>query len=160
MKNKLNAPVRCAVIGYGPAHNFGRAHGRWIDATPDLQWIAVCDKDPERLKAANDEFPHLEIYANVTEMLANSEIEMVSIVTPHFTHAPVALECMRAGKHVVVDNAMCLSVAEATLMIEEAKKDSKICEETKLEKIICIMSTRNLRKLSTNNYTTLVKSIR
>ena len=123
MKNKLNAPVRCAVIGYGPAHNFGRAHGRWIDATPDLQWIAVCDKDPERLKAANDEFPHLEIYANVTEMLANSEIEMVSIVTPHFTHAPVALECMRAGKHVVVDKAMCLSVAEATLMIEEAKKN-------------------------------------
>jgi predicted dehydrogenase len=43
-------------------------------------------------------------------------------VTPHFTHAPIAIECMRAGKNVVVDKAMCLSVAEATAMIETAKK--------------------------------------
>jgi len=120
---KLSPPVRCAVIGYGVAHNFGRAHGRWIDATPDLKWIAVCDKDQKRLKVAKDEFPHLEIYDNVTEMLVSSEIEMVSIVTPHFTHAPIALECMRAGKHVIVDKAMCLSVAEATMMIEEAEKN-------------------------------------
>jgi len=123
MNKKLNAPVRCAVIGYGPAHNFGRAHGRWIDATPDLKWIAVCDKNPKRLKVAKDEFPNLEMYINVTDMLANSDIEMVSIVTPHFTHAPIALECMRAGKHVVVDKAMCLSLDEAALMIEEAKKN-------------------------------------
>ena len=124
MKRKLNnAPVSCAVIGYGPAHNFGRAHGRWIQATPDLKWVAVCDKDPERIKAAKDEFPQLQTYASVTEMLAKADIDMVSIVTPHFTHAPIAHKCMRAGKHVVVDKAMCLSVAEATTMIEAANNN-------------------------------------
>jgi len=56
----MRKPIRCAVIGYGAAHNFGRTHGRWIDAMPDLKWVAVCDRDRERLRAATDEFPHLE----------------------------------------------------------------------------------------------------
>ncbi len=119
---KLQAPVKCAVVGYGPWHSFGRAHGRWIDAAGDLKWVAVCDTNPERLKAATQEFPHLETYATVTEMLAKSDLDLVSVVTPHFTHAPIALECIRAKKHVIVDKAMCLSVAEATAMIEEARK--------------------------------------
>ena len=123
MSPKLEAPVRCAVVGYGAAHIFGRAHGRWIDATPDLEWVAVCDTDPERREAAKAEFPQLETYPSVTEMLAETDIDMVSVVTPHFTHAPLAIECLRAGKHVVVDKAMCLTVAEATAMIEEAEKN-------------------------------------
>jgi len=88
-----------------------------------LEWAAVCDVDPARLEAAKEEFPKLETYDSATDMLAEADIDMVSVVTPHFTHAPIALECMRAGKHVVVDKAMCLSVAEATSMIEEAKKN-------------------------------------
>jgi len=123
MREMLNTPIRCAVIGYGAAHIFGRAHGRWITATPGLEWIAVCDKDPERLEAAKDEFPHLEIYSNVTELLDKAEIDMVSVVTPHYTHAPIALECIRAGKHVIVDKAMCISVSEADSMIDAAKEN-------------------------------------
>lgn len=117
----LEAPVRCAVVGYGAAHVFGRAHGRWIDATPGLEWVAVCDRDPERLQAAREEFPRLETYESVSEMLAHADIDMVSVVTPHFTHAPISIECMEAGKHVVVDKAMCLSVAEADAMIEAGR---------------------------------------
>ena len=120
MSKKLAPPIKCAVIGYGAAHIFGRAHGRWIDATPGLEWRAVCDIDPERLKAAKEEFPHLETYAGVDELLDKADVDMVSVITPHHTHAPIALECIRAGKHVVVDKAMCLNVAEATAMIEAA----------------------------------------
>jgi scyllo-inositol 2-dehydrogenase (NADP+) len=123
MRKMLNPPVKCAVIGYGAAHNFGRAHGRWISATPGMEWVAVCDKDPQRLEIAKSEFPHLNIYTSVTDLLDKADIDMVSIVTPHYTHAPLALECMRAGKHVIVDKAMCISVAEANSMIQEAKKN-------------------------------------
>lgn len=122
----LQVPVRCAVVGYGAAHIFGRAHGRWIAATPGLEWVAVCDRDPERLKAAQAEFPHLEVYASVTEMLAKARVDMVSIVTPHFTHAPLTIECLNAGKHVVVDKAMCLSVAEADAMIAAARRNERM----------------------------------
>ncbi|NOZ21370.1 MAG: Gfo/Idh/MocA family oxidoreductase [Planctomycetes bacterium] len=119
----LKAPVRCAVVGYGAAHIFGRAHGRWIDATPDLEWAAVCDRDPERLDAAKEEFPQLETYESVTDMLSRADIDLISIVTPHFTHAPISIECMKAGRHVICDKAMCLSVAEADAMIDAAEKN-------------------------------------
>ena len=118
----LNSPVKCAVIGYGAAHNLGRAHGRWINATPWVEWVAVCDKDPQRLEIAKNEFPHLSDYASVTDLLEKADIDMVSVITPHYTHAPIAIECMKAGKHAIVDKAMCISVEEATSMIEESKK--------------------------------------
>jgi len=123
MNSKLKAPVRCGVIGYGAVHIWGRAHGRWIDATPGLEWVAVCDTDPERLEVAKKEFPHLETFTSVTEMLAEADVHMVVVVTPHATHAPIVTECLRGGKHVVVDKAMCLTVAEATEMIEEAERN-------------------------------------
>lgn len=116
-------PIKCAVIGYGAAHNFGRAHGRWISATPNMEWVAICDKDAQRLEIAKSEFPQLKTYTNVTELLDKADIDMVSVITPHWTHAPIALECMKAGKHVIVDKAMCISVVEATQMIDESKKN-------------------------------------
>lgn len=51
-------------------------------------------------------------------MLADPEIDLVSIVTPHFTHCPLTVAAFEAGKHVVVEKAMCLNVAEATAMVE------------------------------------------
>jgi scyllo-inositol 2-dehydrogenase (NADP+) len=117
----LRVPIRCAVVGYGATHNFGRAHGRWIAATPELAWVAVCDCDPERLTAAQAEFPALAAYESVTEMLAKADLDLIAVVTPNHTHAPIAMDCMAAGKHVVVDEAMCLNIAEADAMIAAAE---------------------------------------
>lgn len=119
----MRTPIRCAVVGYGAAHNFGRAHGRWIESVPHLKWTAVCDHDSDRLRAAVEEFPELETYAGLDELLAKADVDMVSIVTPHFLHAPMTVACAEAGKHVVVDKAMCLSVAEADAMIEAAGRN-------------------------------------
>lgn len=55
-------------------------------------------------------------------ILKEGNIDVVSIVTPNNTHAPLALQCLRAGKHVVVEKPMCITTADATTMIEEAKK--------------------------------------
>ncbi len=113
-------PIPSAVIGFGPMHNFGHMHAAWIDAAPDLDLVAICDVDPERRKAAEEDFPGVRTYADVDDLLA-SDVELVSIVTPHFTHAPLAIRAAQAGKHVVVEKAMCLTVDEATAMIEAAK---------------------------------------
>lgn len=117
----MNGPIRCAVIGYGPLHNFGWAHSAWISATPDLELVAVCDKDPSRTVEAKRAFPHVRTYNDTADLLAQPDIDLVSIVTPHFTHAPIAIAAARAGKHAVVEKAMCLNVAEATAMIEAAR---------------------------------------
>lgn len=117
----MQAPLGCAVIGYGPQHNFGWAHAAWIEATPELQLVAICDQSPERTEAARAAFPSVRTCNSVAEVWADPEIALVSLVTPHFTHCPLALEALAAGKHVVVEKAMCLNVAEATAMVEAAE---------------------------------------
>lgn len=122
----MNAPIGCAVIGYGPQHNFGWAHSAWIEATPELRLVAVCDLDPARTTAAQAEFPGIKTYNDVAGVWADPEIELVSIVTPHFTHCPLTVAAFEAGKHVVVEKAMCLNVAEATAMVEAGRRAGKM----------------------------------
>ena len=118
-------PIRCAVIGYGPMHHFGWAHCAWIDHTPRLELVGVCDLDPERTAVAVQDWPAIETWNDCAELFARDDIDLVSVVTPHFTHAPIAIDALRAGKHVVVEKAMCLSVAEATAMIEAAEDSGR-----------------------------------
>ncbi|MCE5238170.1 Gfo/Idh/MocA family oxidoreductase [bacterium] len=122
----MQAPIGCAVIGYGPQHNFGWAHSAWIDATPELRLVAVCDLDPARTAAAQEAFPAIRTYNRLEDVWADKEIELVSIVTPHFTHCPVAVAAFEAGKHVVVEKAMCLNVGEATAMVEAGREAGKM----------------------------------
>ena len=118
----MDNAIRCAVIGYGPLHNFGWAHCAWISATPSLELVAVCDIDPLRTAAAKEAFPAVRTYNDTSALLAEPDVDLVSIVTPHFTHAPLAIEALGQGKHVVVEKAMCLNVAEATAMVEAAQQ--------------------------------------
>jgi scyllo-inositol 2-dehydrogenase (NADP+) len=122
----MPASIGCAVIGYGPMHNFGWAHSAWIDATPELRLVAVCDVDPARTEAAKEAFPHIRTYNDVAAVWADDEIQLVSIVTPHFTHCPLVVQAFAAGKHVVVEKAMCLNVAEATAMVEASRRAGRM----------------------------------
>ncbi len=117
-KNK----IKCAVIGYGPAFNMGKAHCNQIKATEGLELVAVCDADPKRTEAARKDFPEIKTYEDLGKMLGDAEFDLVTVVTPHNTHAELALQCLKAGKHVIVEKPMCITTSEATAMIDEAKK--------------------------------------
>ncbi len=117
----MSRRIGCAVIGYGPLHDFGWAHSAWIDATEDLELVAICDRDPARVAVAQAAFPSVRGVTDVADLWADERVELVSIVTPHFTHCPLTLAAFAAGKHVVVEKAMCLSVAEATAMVEAGR---------------------------------------
>jgi len=112
-----------AVIGYGGAFNMGKAHAEWMNAAEGFQTIAVCDTDPQRLKVAQQELPGVLTYRNVGNLVRNPNVGLCVIITPHNTHARLAIQCLEAGKHVVVEKPMCLTVKEATAMIQAARKN-------------------------------------
>jgi len=114
--------IRCGVVGYGPAFNMGKFHCEQIVKTPGLELLAVCDINPERLEAARSDFPWIKTYNNIDDMLADPRLDLAVIVTPHNTHAPLALKALEAGKHVIVEKPMCITVDEADAMIETAKQ--------------------------------------
>lgn len=109
------------VIGYGGAFNMGRAHFREMQQA-GMTPVAVAEIDPARRAVASADFPGIETYASVGAMLQKSNVNLVVIITPHNTHAPLALRCLRAGRHVVCEKPLALTTAECDALIAEAKR--------------------------------------
>jgi len=84
--------------------------------------FAVAEIDPARCKAAGDDSKGIETYPSVEAMIKRSAVDLVTIITPHNTHAPLALKCLRAGKHVVCEKPFAITTAECTRMIDAAEK--------------------------------------
>ncbi|MCM8776986.1 MAG: ThuA domain-containing protein [Candidatus Omnitrophica bacterium] len=114
--------IRCGILGYGPAFNMGKLHNGWIDATSGLKTVAVCDKSPVRVQAAKEELPGLKGYfTDISDMLKMKDLDLVVVILPHNIHAPAVIQCLDAGKHVVVEKPFCITVKEADEMIEKAR---------------------------------------
>ncbi len=120
-RTRPSEPVRCAIIGYGGAFNMGRAHAQWMRDTGRMVPVAVCDPDRSRLKAAREELGDVRAFTSLSTMLKGVRFDLATIITPHNTHAELAIQCSEAGKHVVVEKPMCIRVREATAMIKAAK---------------------------------------
>ncbi|MGH9170888.1 MAG: Gfo/Idh/MocA family oxidoreductase [Acidimicrobiales bacterium] len=108
------------VLGYGPYGGMGLYHGRAAQATAGLLFVAACDSDSGRRKVAEAEFPGLRAYDGVHDLVTDEEVGLVVVATPPSTHYSLALELLEAGKHVVIEKPMCLTVAEADKLIAAA----------------------------------------
>ena len=117
----MKQAIRCAVVGYGPSFNFGKAHATWLQAAEGLELAAVMSRSPERTVAAQADWPGIRTFNDFNELLVQPDIDLLALVTPTHTHAPLAIRALRAGKHVIVEKPMCLTTDQATLMIEEAR---------------------------------------
>ena len=97
----------------------GRQHLQQMQAA-GMTPTAVVELDSARLDVATADFPGIETYATVEEMLDNSRVDLVTLITPHNTHAPLALQCLRAGRHVVSEKPLAITLEEVDAMIEAA----------------------------------------
>ncbi len=110
-----------AVVGYGPFGGMGYTHGLACTETDGLELVAAVDTSPDRLEAARADFPELRVYADATAMAADDGVDVAIIATPPVFHAPLALELLRAGKHVVLEKPMCLTLEQADELLAAAQ---------------------------------------
>lgn len=113
--------IKVGVIGYGGAFNMGKAHLAEMHQA-GMTPVAVCEIDEARRQVAATDFPGIALYSNVAAMLKQSDVNLVVIITPHNTHAKLALQCLKAGRHVVCEKPLAITTAECDTMIAEAKK--------------------------------------
>ncbi len=109
-----------AVVGYGPFGGMGYLHGLAATETEGLALVAAADSVPARLDAARHDFPDLRGQYSGTALAADDDVDVAIVATPPVHHAELALELLRAGKHVVVEKPMCLTTADADLLIATA----------------------------------------
>ncbi len=115
--------VRVAMLGYGA---IGLEHGTAITAVEGLEYALVCDRSEARLEQARQAFPAVQVCRDAHAVADDPEIDLVIISTPPNTHAPLAMQMLHAGKHVVVEKPFCLTTAEADALIALADERRRL----------------------------------
>jgi len=118
--------INVAILGYGPLGSVGCFHGMAVQEIPGLNLRAFCDYSPGRLLQCQEDFPGCRTYATVEELVRDPEVDAVIIATPPNSHAKLAIQLLREGKHVVCEKPLCLSRAEAETMIRAADENSRV----------------------------------
>jgi 1,5-anhydro-D-fructose reductase (1,5-anhydro-D-mannitol-forming) len=117
--------VRYAIIGFGGiAENRIAKEGFGIDASrfdghPQAELVGVTDRNATRRDVAAD--LGLKCYDTVDAVLADTQVDAVFIATNNLSHAPLAEQAMRAGKHCLIEKPMCTTMDEAAKLQQLAR---------------------------------------
>jgi predicted dehydrogenase len=94
-------------------------------SSEDIEVVAVADVNPETGQPRADELG-CPFYVDHRQLLAEVEADVAVIITPHPFHAPLAIACLQAGLHVLVEKPIAVQVAEADAMLEAAQKAKRL----------------------------------
>jgi len=115
-------PAKFGIIGTGTGANFSGQGLSSISGTGIAEITAVSSQRKERASEFASKYGLKLWYTDYKEMLQKAPVDAVIISTPHYLHHPIAMEVMKAGKHVLVDKPMAISLREADEMIKEAER--------------------------------------
>lgn len=115
--------VRLAVLGTGGMAN---VHAERFNAIDGCKVVAAADVDLTRATTFAEKHQIPAAFAGAKDLLKKADFDAVSIVTPDAFHAPLALECLKAGKHVLCEKPLALNYPDAKRMVAAAKKSGAI----------------------------------
>jgi predicted dehydrogenase len=115
--------VRIGQVGIA---NHGTTIVNAVLAAGNLRLVAVYDTDPSACAEVSRR-TGARVAAGVDDLVADTGIDAVAIVTPNHLHREHVLRAARAGKHVFVEKPIANSVAEAREMIDAVKKAGRVC---------------------------------
>ena len=111
--------LKAALIGCG---NISRTHLKVISENENIQLTAVCDIQRDRADKTASEYGCEKFYS-IDNLLKNGDFDVLHICTPHYLHSPMAVQALNAGKNVLCEKPMCITLNEADA-IERAVKNS------------------------------------
>ena len=112
--------VKICLVGAGRA---GMVHaGNFKDSVPGASLAAVVDADRALAEKRAQELGVRFFFSDIHQALDQAEMDAVCITTPTFTHADIAIAAAEAGKHILCEKPMALSLDEATRMIQAAEE--------------------------------------
>jgi len=160
---KYSRPIRWGVIGLGW---FGEVHAEVLASMPGIELAAVCTRRADRLKQVADRLDVPRRYADYRDLLADSEVDALSVVTHYYDHCQIAVDALAAGKNVLLEKPMAPNVAECDKIVAAARASrgrfmvGHICrfdprvalakeaiDEGRIGRIISMHARRNLSKV-------------
>jgi predicted dehydrogenase len=127
--------MKLALVGLG---FMGSTHLDAIETFPDVELAAVCSADPVQLTGdlsgiqgnlggpgKKHDFSKVKKYTEIEQVIADPDIEAVDVCLPTHMHASVAIEALRAGKHVLLEKPMALDGPASDRVLEAAESSGK-----------------------------------
>jgi predicted dehydrogenase len=111
--------LRCGVIGTG---GIGLEHLVSLTAYPRASAVAIAEVHPQRAREASERFRIPRSYSDYHDLLDQPDIDAVTIAVPNYLHAAIAIDALKARKHVLVEKPMATSAKDAARIVETAKK--------------------------------------
>lgn len=112
--------VKLAIIGGGMVSQVGHLPFYLADARCDV--AAVAEPRPSLIAALQAQYEGLRVVRHHSEILNDPAIDAVVIIAPRPAMAPLALEALRAGKHVLMEKPMAGTAEQARRLVAEAQK--------------------------------------
>jgi predicted dehydrogenase len=111
--------VRVAVVGLGWVSQV--VHLPILSKLPDVELVAVCDRDRSKAKLVAEKFGVSRSYTDISQMLANEGLQAVIVATSTDVHQAVAIEALQAGCDVLVEKPIARHYDEAVSIADAAR---------------------------------------
>ncbi len=115
----MSGKFRVGVIGCG---GIAQVHMKALSQMENVEITAVCDIRPERVQAAAEK-TGARPFADWRQLLTEGDVEVAHICTPHYLHAPMTIEALGMGIHVLTEKPMATTVPDAWAIIAASEKE-------------------------------------
>ncbi len=114
--------VKWGILGLGW---FGEKHAEALSGIPTVELHSMCRRSEEPLKQTAAEFGVPNTYTDYNEMLADPELQVVSVTTMWDQHVAPAVAALEAGKHVFLEKPMASTVADCRTIVDAANASDR-----------------------------------
>jgi predicted dehydrogenase len=110
-----------AIVGCGI---ISQTHLRALKGIDNLKVVAVCDTDKSKATAVSKQWKIDHYYTDLSKMLSDETISILSILTPPSSHAPIAVEAIKQGINVLIEKPLTMTTKEADPIISALRGSS------------------------------------
>lgn len=115
--------MKFGLIGYGL---WGQHHAASIVKASGAELAAIACGDGASTEAAREAYPDVPLYDDYRELLAHADVDAVDVVVPNHLHCEVGVAALDAGKDMLLEKPMALTVDECDRLIEAAKRNDRV----------------------------------
>src|SRR5262245_41381060 len=114
--------INFGIVGWGSIAPF---HAKAIAEIPNARLVAVQSSRPESAAAVKEQFgPGVAVVPDLQSLLSRSDVHIVNICTPSGAHLEPALAAASAGKHVVVEKPLEITLERCDQIIDACKRNN------------------------------------
>jgi len=122
----MSQPIRVCLVGAG---RVARVHANsLVNHVPEAQLVAIADPDKKALDETAEKFGISVRCPSLEDALENADFDAVVITTPTFTHARLAITAANAGKHLLLEKPMAMSLEECDAIVAAAERNGVVLQ--------------------------------